>query len=54
MIEAIQARAPQVEVVLTGRYATSGLVEFADLVTEMKNIKHYYEKGILSRKGIDC
>lgn len=42
------------EVILTGRGATGGLIEMADLVTEMKKIKHYYEdKGIEARKGIE-
>jgi cob(I)alamin adenosyltransferase len=41
-------------VIVTGRYAEKELIEFADLVTEMKEVKHYYtEKGVLSREGID-
>lgn len=51
---AVQSRANNVEVVLTGRYAPSTIVEMADLVTEMKEVKHYYAKGVLSREGIDC
>ncbi len=42
-----------VELVLTGRYAPDSFIERADLVTEMKEIKHYYEKGIQARKGIE-
>ena len=38
---------------ITGRYATDKLSEFADLVTEMKEIKHYYNKGVQARKGIE-
>lgn len=53
-IEAIEKRAPHVEVIVTGRYAEEGLIEIADLVTEMKEIKHYYTQGIESRRGIDC
>ena len=53
-IEAIKNRAPHVEVVVTGRYAVEKLIEIADLVTEMKEIKHYYMQGIESRVGIDC
>ena len=53
-IEIIQNRAPHVEVIVTGRYAGDGLIQIADLVTEMREIKHYYTKGIESRKGIDC
>jgi len=42
-----------VELVFTGRYAPPELIEAADLVTEMKEIKHYYQKNVLSRKGIE-
>jgi cob(I)alamin adenosyltransferase len=41
------------EVILTGRYAPQSLIERADLVTEMKEIKHYYKKGIQARQGIE-
>jgi cob(I)alamin adenosyltransferase len=41
------------ELVLTGRYATEKIMDTADLVTEMRCIKHYYDKGIVSRKGIE-
>jgi cob(I)alamin adenosyltransferase len=41
------------ELVITGRYAPQELIEKADLVTEMKEIKHYYKKGIKARKGIE-
>lgn len=53
-MEVIKARAPHVEVVVTGRYAEEKLIEIADLVTNMKEVKHYYMEGILSRPGIDC
>jgi cob(I)alamin adenosyltransferase len=42
-----------VEVVLTGRRAPASLVRRADLVTEMKERKHYYQKGVLARPGIE-
>jgi len=42
-----------VEIILTGRYAPDSFIKRADLVTEMKEIKHYYEKGIQARKGIE-
>lgn len=54
VIKAIKNRAKHVEVIITGRYATEGLIDMADLVTEMKEIKHYYSQGVLSREGIDC
>ena len=53
-MKVIKARAPHVEVVVTGRYAEEKLIEIADLVTNMKEVKHYYMEGILSRPGIDC
>ncbi len=43
----------KVELILTGRYAHSRLIELADLVTEMVKVKHPFDKGILSRQGID-
>ncbi len=49
----IDSRDQHVEIVLTGRGADEALVELADLVTEMKPIKHPYEKGIKARKGIE-
>jgi cob(I)alamin adenosyltransferase len=49
----ISRRYPSVEVVLTGRGATSELVEMADLVTEMRNIKHPFDKGQAARPGIE-
>lgn len=52
--EAVQGRADHVEVILTGRKAPDQWIEGADLVTEMKEIKHYYQQGVLSREGIDC
>lgn len=51
--EAIENRAPSVEVVVTGRYAPQELIERADLVTEMKEIKHYYAKGVQARTGVE-
>lgn len=54
LIDVIQNRPPHVELILTGRYCPDELVQIADLVTEMKEIKHYYTQGVLSRKGIDC
>jgi len=49
----IDRRDPAVEIVLTGRDATVELVELADLVTEMKCIKHPFDKGVPARRGID-
>ena len=41
------------ELILTGRRAPQELIDMADLVTEMKEIKHYYQKGVDARKGIE-
>jgi cob(I)alamin adenosyltransferase len=49
----INRRAPGVEIVMTGRGAAKELIEIADLVTEMKNIKHPFEKGVAARRGIE-
>lgn len=53
VIEALRHRAERVEVVITGRYAPQELIDIADLVTEMREVKHYYTAGLLSRNGID-
>jgi cob(I)alamin adenosyltransferase len=50
----IKNKPEEVELILTGRYCPNEIMEIADLVTEMKEIKHYYNKGVLSRSGIDC
>ncbi len=49
----LSSRNEHVELVLTGRGASQELIEAADLVTEMKSIKHPYEKGIQARRGIE-
>ncbi|MBW2668505.1 MAG: cob(I)yrinic acid a,c-diamide adenosyltransferase, partial [Deltaproteobacteria bacterium] len=50
----IMAAKPQdVELVITGRGADSKIIEKADLVTEMKEIKHYFQKGVAARVGIE-
>jgi len=43
----------EVEIVLTGRYAPPSLLRRADLVTEMKDKKHYYARGVRARAGIE-
>lgn len=43
----------QAEIIMTGRSAHPHIIERADLVTEMKEMKHYYQKGIKARKGIE-
>jgi len=53
LVEFIKIKPVNVELILTGRYCPEELIELADLVTEMKEVKHYYQKGITSRKGIE-
>ncbi len=53
VLDMLKGRPENIEVVLTGRYATEGIIEYADLVTEMKCIKHPYDCGIMARKGIE-
>ena len=52
-LEALRRRPPWVEVVLTGRQAPPELIELADLVTEMRLLKHYYAAGVPARRGIE-
>ena len=49
----IDRKDPAVEIILTGRGATKELTALADLVTEMKNIKHPFDKGQPARRGIE-
>jgi cob(I)alamin adenosyltransferase len=51
--EALRARPEMVHVILTGRNAHPLLVELADTVTEMREVKHAYQKGILAQRGIE-
>jgi cob(I)alamin adenosyltransferase len=53
VVDAIAARPPRVNVVLTGRDAPAALIELADTVTEMVKVKHAYDRGIKARRGID-
>ena len=49
----LDQRPEHVEVILTGRRAPQELIERADLVTEMREVKHYYQQGVMARKGIE-
>lgn len=53
LIAALRSRDRGVEVVITGRNAPHALMEFADLVTDMREVKHYYGKGVKAREGIE-
>lgn len=52
-IELIKCKQEATELIITGRYAPQELLDLADLVTEMKEIKHYYRKDVAARKGIE-
>jgi cob(I)alamin adenosyltransferase len=53
ILNLIRMKPANVELVLTGRSVTKKIVKLADLVTEMKEIKHYYTKGVKARRGIE-
>ena len=53
VIELLNDRPENVEVVLTGRRAPEKLIKMADLVSEVKEIKHYYNRGVKARNGIE-
>jgi cob(I)alamin adenosyltransferase len=53
VLELLDRRPEDVELVLTGRRAPEELLERADLVTEMKSVRHYYDSGVKARKGIE-
>ena len=53
LLRLIDEKPPDIELILTGRDARSELLERADLVTEMRELKHYYHQGVLARDGID-
>ena len=53
LMRLLSRRPPGVELVLTGRYAPEEAIEAADLVTEFREIKHYYTRGVAARDGIE-
>jgi len=53
LLDLIAAKPEGMELVITGRGAALAVMEMADLVTEMVEIKHYYQKGVMARKGIE-
>ena len=53
LLKALKGRCEESEVVITGRYAPEELLREADLVTEMKEVKHYYQNGVEAREGIE-
>jgi cob(I)alamin adenosyltransferase len=53
VVAGVRNRAPKTNVVITGRDAAAELIEVADTVTEMRKIKHAYDRGIGAKKGIE-
>ena len=53
VLDLIKSKPENVDLVLTGNYAKEEVIEAADLVTEMKEIKHPFQKGIKAKEGID-
>jgi cob(I)alamin adenosyltransferase len=53
VVDLVKERPEGVEMVLTGRYAPQEFLDVADLITEMRNVRHPYQRGVLSRQGID-
>lgn len=53
LIKIISQKPERTEIIITGRNATQEIIDAADLVTEMKEIKHYYQQGVQARVGIE-
>jgi cob(I)alamin adenosyltransferase len=53
IMELMKNKPDQLELILTGRYAPDEIIKLADMVTEMKEIKHYYQQGVEARIGIE-
>jgi len=53
ILDLIDLKPPKKELVLTGRKAPPKVIARADLVTEMRSIKHYFDKGLAARKGVE-
>jgi len=53
VIQFLKKKPKNVELILTGRYCPEPIIGMADLVTKMKEVKHYYQKGVRARRGIE-
>lgn len=53
VVDLIKSAPKELELILTGRYAHPRIIKIADLVSEIKEKKHYFRKGVLARKGIE-
>ncbi len=53
VVSLVKLRPPETSLILTGRGAPQEIIDLADTVTEMREIKHAYQKGILAQRGVD-
>lgn len=53
VMKIITSKPVQTEIIITGRYAPNEIIAVADLVTDMREVKHYYNNGVEARKGIE-
>jgi len=53
VLELIKIKPKSIELILTGRNVPEEIIQNVDLVTEMKEVKHYFSKGVAARKGIE-
>ena len=53
VLDALEGRAPRTSVILTGRGAKPEIADYADLVSEMREVKHPYAAGIKAQRGLD-
>ncbi|MFB5619825.1 MAG: cob(I)yrinic acid a,c-diamide adenosyltransferase, partial [Nitrosopumilus sp.] len=53
VLDIIESKPKNIDLILTGNYAKDEVIEKADLVTEMREIKHPFQLGIKAKKGID-
>ncbi len=53
VLRILKAKPPHVEVILTGRYAPQEFLDIADLVSEVREVKHYYVRGVDARDGVE-
>ncbi len=53
VLELLRGRPHGIEIIITGRYAPKEIIEIADLVSTIEEVKHPYQKGILGRKGVE-
>ncbi len=53
VLKFLKNKPSKTEIILTGRYCPEAIMELADLVTNMTEVKHYYQKGVSARRGIE-